>query len=1194
MSSLHNSRPLDVLAMPLKGRHLIEASAGTGKTFNITRLFLRLLLEKNLTVQQILIMTFTKAATEEIKGRIAASLREALFIWKTAMQDESALLQFDEVFQALYQLAPGERGVTALQAALLELDEASVFTIHGFCNKVITEMAFDSGTPMSVNLETDTRHFWEQAAQDWIRKVAVDPEHYTMLMEKGWHIPEVFLSTFWQGLQSGLDPVYQNSQAINDELENEMVAFEQSAQQQMADRYKDLHNAYPDIASWLIEPKPPKEREKRGAEWHALLDWLASAEVIEPAKQALSFCHSARYSRHPEKEQLKKLLKPVDELAKFIKNTPTLLAKVRDKKLAEISRYQLICQGFSFIRQHVAQAKRKLGVVDFDDLIRLLAAQVISGNQALTQTLRQRFPVALIDEFQDTDAHQYSILSGIYSADTDDTALMMIGDPKQAIYGFRGGDIFTYLEAGREADYRWVMDTNWRSVASMVDAYNRLFFGTPIDEGGRDVFGFDIQYEPVKSTPHAKAAKQHFEDRQERGALNYVVQPLEEGASVAFDQVARPLANWLSHEVLRLLSDATLNEQPLMPADIAILVRTGNEASAVKEALAKVGLSAVYLSGSTPLFASSEAADLYRVLDGIWHSEQVQRLSAALTSPLLGYSHAEMVAMLHSEDDALWEACMFRVNELRTIWATQGCMALVLELVREYYTPVDLATERHLTNYLHLAEALEKTATVTPQPEQLLLWLHRQIHEPQGADEMTQRLESDAQLIQIVTQHGSKGLEYPVVFVPFATSYRNPVKQGKQDAPFYRYYDGESGQQVLRLDKTTDAENRMRDEAEAETMRLLYVAITRAAYRCYVGVGPFENSHRSAIARAVGVNEDYNWHGKLSLLMQETSQPHTYYLDAGVLPGSSAKPAEQTAPPALRVATFTADIKDTWRLYSFSALTRQQLSVKHTQRDEEFLEVGIESEQTADLALRFSLEKGARAGNLLHDMLEVTDFTAPDWGSCRDMKARLTLDDDEYDALTQWLDEVLETTLEPGLQLSSLEKQKTLREAEFYFPVERANWWQLKRLLTAHRNEISGEAALPVPNIARPQLEGMMHGFIDLIFEHQGKYYVADYKSTHLGNSCKHYHASALTTNNQQHLYDLQYLLYALALHRYLRVSLPGYEPDRHFGGVYYLYLRGMAPENENGEGVSFAPVRVDELLALDEIFRGEKSEMQK
>lgn len=1194
MNSAHKSRPLDVLAMPLKGRHLIEASAGTGKTFNITRLFLRLLIEKKLSVQQILIMTFTKAATEEIKGRIAASLREALSIWKAAMEDEASLAQCDVVFQALYQLAPGEEGATALQAALLELDEASVFTIHGFCNKVMTELAFNSGTPMSVNLETDTSGLWEQATGDWIRKIAVDSEQYGMLLEKGWHVPELFLSTFAQALQSGLDPVYQDIQAIDTDFEREMAEFTGSVQEQMADRYEELDGAYPAIASCLVEHKAPKERQKREGEWRALMGWLRAKEVVEPEKEALSFCNAARYSRHPEKARLAQWLKPVVELAKYIKNTPVRLAAAREKKRNEIARYRLLCQGFNYIRQHVANAKRKLGVVDFDDLIRLLAKQVSSGNRALTETLRQRFPVALIDEFQDTDAHQYSILSGIYPSHSDDTALMMIGDPKQAIYGFRGGDIFTYLEAGREATYRWVMDTNWRSVASMVDAYNRLFFGGPLEEGGGDVFGFDIHYEPVKSTPHAKAAKQRFVDPQQRGALTYVIHPKEEGASVAFEQVARPLAKWMSHEVLRLLSEATLNDKPLLPADIAILVRTGKEADVVKDALGKVGLSAVYLSGSTPLFASSDAADLYRVLDGIWHSEQVQRLSAALTSPLLGYSHAEMVAMLHSQDDVLWETCMLRVNELRTIWVTQGCMALILELVRKYYTPVDADTERHLTNYLHLAEALEKTATVTPQPEQLLLWLHRQIHDPQSSDELTQRLESDAQLIQIVTQHGSKGLEYPVVFVPFASSYRNPVKHGNKEAAFYRYYDNEAKQQVLRLDKTADGENRMREEAEAESMRLLYVAVTRAAYRCYLGIGPFNDSHRSAIARAVNVNENYDWQAKLSQLMSENGQSHTGYLNSTPLPVSSSVPPEQAELAALSVARFTADVKDVWRLYSFSALTRQQLSVKHTHRDEEFLDDIAEPVSPADLPARFTLEKGARAGNLLHDILELTDFTAPDWELYRDMKARLALDDDNYDALTDWLSEVLDTPLQPGLTLSSLEKPRTLREAEFYFPVEHANWWQLKRLLTAHREALSGKAALPVPNIARPQLQGMMHGFIDLIFEHDGKFYVADYKSTHLGNRFERYHPDALNRSNQQHLYDLQYLLYSLALHRYLQVSLPDYQPDVHFGGVYYLYLRGMSPKNNNGEGVSFASIRVEDLLTLDEVFRCEYNEMQK
>ncbi len=259
---------------------------------------------------------------------------------------------------------------------------------------------------------------------------------------------------------------------------------------------------------------------------------------------------------------------------------------------------------------------------------------------------------------------------------------------------------------------------------------------------------------------------------------------------------------------------------------------------------------------------------------------------------------------------------------------------------------------------------------------------------------------------------------------------------------------------------------------------------------------------------------------------------------------------------------------------------------------------GIES-TVSKSDLRFTLEKGASAGNLLHDILEHSDFSAPDWEETgKELVNRFGLDEKRTPLLYEWLEEALQTPLYPNMQLSmsDLPLAQTLREAEFYFPMNDTQWTQLREVLATHRQNVAdviGGEMETAPQLITAKLQGMMHGFIDLIFEHDGQFYVADYKSTWLGDTLDSYTPTALFHNNQHHLYDLQYLIYCLALHRYLKNTLPNYDPDMHFGGVYYLYLRGMHPENERGEGVFYTDVPSSVLNRLDGIFASKDDAQQ-
>lgn len=1190
--SVQTSAALDVVALPLHGRHLIEASAGTGKTFNITRLYLRLLLEKKLGVQQILVMTFTNAATEEIRGRIAQTLDAALTYWQERRLNGP--VEEDPVFAQLYDRFAGEEAEQLLQAALLELDEASVYTIHGFCNRILSELAFSGGAAMQLSLQTDTRELYLQAARDWIRHMSGKEEEYSLLVLAGWHIPEQFLATFESAIRSGLSPRVVTAQDIIGQAEAALADRQNALQPQFEQVRDTIATQYDVIADALIIND--KNRALRESQFEEITGWLHAASV-SPAPDALGkFIHGNRLRG---KDELKALLAPLKSLATEVKSAIDSIEKQRDAQLDAAPSMQVAAQAFAFIRAHVTRQKAQQGIVDFDDLITMLAEKTDHADTELARALRRKFPAALIDEFQDTDANQYQILSSVYPPDSINEILLMIGDPKQAIYGFRGGDIFTYLKAGRSADFRWVMDTNYRSVPEMVQSYNRLFYGAPLDGAPADVFGFDISYDPVNAAPKASANKTPLYDPEtDRQALNYIALESESTEDTPAKFVMQQqLARWIANEIVRLLQQARLGETPLKPQDIAILVRSAGEAKIIQQALQTAGLASVFLSNRENLFAAGEARDLYRVLDGIWHYSDHGRLCAALSSPMFGLSHQTLIDLLYHENDQLWESVMETISLLRRIWQQRGCMALILHLMEESFTAGGDEIERQLTNYLHLAEVLEREAATRAQPEQLLIWLHRQISEPALAQEHVQRLESDAHLIQLITQHGAKGLEYPIVFVPFASDYRNPVKVGNQEVALFRYFDDTTNTLCLQLGATPAIKERVTQEADAEAMRLLYVAVTRAAHRCYLGVAPFDNHLQSSLAKAADVGEYDSWEQAITRISQE-SGTSTALVHATDESHAQLSDISSEATPDLNVDTFTGDVKEAWRLYSFSALARKERVVNQTRREAELQEILPQTTgEPESLPMRFSFQKGAAAGNLLHDILEITDFSRPDWFSESQMTTLgpmtqlFGLDDAETEALFDWLQQVLDTPLNrDGLTLAGLSKASTLREAEFYFPMANVSQQQLNQFLADYRQE-QDHGARFFPAFDTHQLEGMMHGFIDLIFEYEGKYFVADYKSTYLGDTFGDYLPEKLRHNNQHHLYDLQYLIYSVALHRYLQNSLPDYSAQKHFGGVYYLYVRGMHPENENEEGVYFTPLSVSRLHALDRLFASQDSQ---
>jgi len=1154
---------LDLTAMPLEGRHLIEASAGTGKTFSITRIYLRLLLEKQLGVEQILLMTYTRAATEELRGRIEDILRQAQANWG---QEE------DAYWQHLYGVIEPQKAHVLLHHALLNLDQAAIYTIHGFCSRALQQYAFASQTGLDVALETNTRDLAYGALQDWLRLTMGDETLYGKLEQQGWHTPE----GFWQNFSSAIlsqTPLVATSEELWHQAWQSNKAAVRAA---LLDHEAEL------IDITMSDAKTSKQRYQQ---WQDLLNWLAGPEFSPASKEGLGCLGVARLKKAPH------LQAPIRALAVCI-NKATF-EKSYQQPAQEAAIAPLVLKGLESIRQAYTLAKNKQQVLEFDDLVRRLAGCLNNPeNGALVTALTSAYPVAMVDEFQDTDSHQYSILDALYplTHPCNDTALFMIGDPKQAIYGFRGGDIHTYLRAANAVHQRWHMDTNWRSSSAMVDAYNALF----LQAEASSPFGEGIHYAAVKASQHA-SANQQGNPLAQGAALRYVCLPTDD-QTVEYKH--KHLAHWCVAEIQSIIQQGDFAAQ-----DIALLVRNGGEAQVLQTALKAAGLPSVYVSDKSSIYASQEATEMLRFIGGLLHCEDQRQLVRAASTNLWGGSVA-LLGRIATDDQTLVQV-RSQMMHLRKLWLGQGIMPLIIHLLKHQTVAPDTLQERYMTNMVQLAELLQKASNQASSALLLVQWLHTQCDESLGDASAELRLESDQKLIQIVTHHGSKGLEYPIVFIPFASQFKDPLKHGGKSSPLYPFHDSSQDRPALMIGKDPQVCEQTTLAAQQEAVRLLYVAVTRAQYRCYMLVSEFANSHLSPLGLLVNPHTapdvedsevDTCWPTALQTVVESTKSEHS----SGVIlvPEQSVEVPQPmggavSVPEVLTAKTFAGTIDGRSNLVSYSAIARQAgHTIIHAKDHGDGVDQWVQkvAKDTAH-ELRFTMAKGKNTGLLLHDILEQVDFSQPNWPSAMEVPltryhSEASDNDNQVVQLEQWLTECLGACLpvkpddkqSETYSLSQLSSQQTLREAEFYFPlIEGRN--SLAQILTRHR----GGVPTGLPNNVR--LNGMMHGFIDLIIEHQGRYYVADYKSNHLGYELEDYNAEAMLAANQSHYYDLQYLIYSVALHRYLGQRLHNYNPQQHFGGVYYLYLRGMAPNKTTG--VFCASISQQELTELDELFAG-------
>ena len=1169
--------PFDLLESPLTGTNLIEASAGTGKTYTLAGLFVRLIVEQQFTVNEILVVTYTEAATEELRDRIRRKLKEV----KRAL----AAGHSDDAFCGglLDKLTDRKTAARLIQEALHDFDQAPIFTIHAFCQRMLRENAFESAAPFDLTLMPDISEIEEEIVQDFWRRHFYDapPELVRHAEGKGNGFSPKSLATLIRGRGTRSD--------IRIEPLAPPVALDsldacRRAVAAVAERWPAVRD---EVAILLEHPGLNKNTYRNPLRLIEEMDRWTRRRFV-PFPEALDKFRASRLAKDWKKG--------CEPMAHAFFALCEDAAQAAERLNAQMDAQIAFLKGelFRYARTELPIRKARRRIQSFDDLlIRLREALDAADGAALATRIARKYRAALVDEFQDTDPVQYAIFRSVF--EKGGALLFLIGDPKQAIYSFRGADLFAYIQAARHVGSRYTLSGNRRSEPALIDAVNAVF-------ANRDKpFLLDgIAFEPAVPGAGAEPAQLAIDGQSEPPMHLWLLDSAT--TKTPGEVINKGIANGLivvavAHEIARLLAlgragRAMIGGSPIREPDIAVLVRTNRQAGLMQKALGAARIPSVLFSMDN-IFDTPEALDLERVLTAIAEPDREDLIRAALTTDFLGAGAAAIDAFLRN--DLEWESVLARFRDYNDVWQKQGFIRMFRRLLAQEGVRERLLThpdgERRLTNILQLAEILHQASPDGGRGlAGLVQWLARQRDEATPRLEAHQiRLERDVDAVRIVTMHKSKGLEYPIVFCPFCWD----GSRIKPDQPFAFHDDHDNNELTLVIDPRHAGRDKAEEELLAENLRLLYVALTRARNRCYLVWGHLKDAGTSAPAYLFHDRSEQPDAGSFNL--SALAQRFDTLTDATIrteldpilerakgamtlspLPDFSARPGglddrmATPAPDAPACRIFGGLRERDWQVASFSALIAGQEHPSPARSDSEapdhdtMAAAAIIATEPAMGGI-FDFPAGTRAGLFFHTLLEKLDFRQRDQA----VVVRLveeTLSQYGFDSLWRsavcdLLRDLIAVPLDPddpNLSLAQIAGDQRLTELEFYFPLKRVTPTTLRDVFAKHETPVTSDFPEHLGRLAFQPVRGFMKGYIDLVFRHNGRFYLIDWKSNLLGSRRQDYDRESLHGSVLGSYYFLQYHLYTVALDSYLRQRLPGYDYDRHFGGVYYVFLRGI------------------------------------
>lgn len=1266
---------LDPLSLALDQNCLIEASAGTGKTYTITTLYLRAILglvdpERELSpmeIQKILVVTFTDAATKELKDRIRGKLIEAQNYLISSQSGEitkadpnlvAVISLYHQKCLEQYELEPETaslRAYTQLQQAIVLIDEASIFTIHGFCQRCLNQFAFETQSDFEKEMELDSKPTKDKALYDfWRREVLTLTSLEFKLFSANWATPEA---------------LYGN---ISDVLGKPIViqpTLDDSSYQSQLDQFISLVNQIrkkwnDSNFSQVILDSGLNTRLKAIKRLASLEPFLAG-DVAYPEfsdKDKWSVWGQEVFGKQSNYKKNYACLE--HEVIQLIEQ----LMVVEEAFCGAAFKGYWLTYAKSSVERLASQSNSQQQTITPDDLLTSLATALENDEQqTLVNVIRNSYPLAFIDEFQDTDPVQYQIFSTIYSSERSTNKeqginaanMILIGDPKQAIYKFRGADIYTYIRAKYdiEPEHHFTLNKNWRSHPELIQSVNYVFDQSPEQfehkgipfipvDAGRS---FDPQSSPISNNQAAFEVCHLVVDEQitanSEGDNNRSAECIggnevskvdnrqanksktkeAEKNTITPTQGYDLMAKWCAVDIVKLLNEKKHHNngsKAISTGDICILVRSRQQAKIIKNSLSQLGLDSVYLSRDS-IFNSKVARDLYLLLVAIAAPNNEQKVKTALATQLFQYSIDDLLGFQHNPN--LWQEKLNWFFEAQVELQRGNISSSVehLMLCAGSYSKWSASVNdfnRHVTDLRHLLEILQSQQNQHAGIEKLLLWFEQQISMEaanESNDEKVLRLESDSNLIKIVTYHASKGLEYPFVYLPFichAMLNKKAIYTSSKDNVTY-----------FRADNRQIELQYAEQERMAEDIRLLYVSLTRPIYRVVIGMFNVENKnfkfHQTAIykllfGREELTNVDEKINDYFATMAKQLSGEQTAGVTYHQVTTADVHDLFKAAPVMSRQAVsdetgmqfsrYNPPKKQDWRIISYSMMSNQIGKTNHsdviksepdilfeTRGANEAEDNEINSLPTSDEVVlnQFHFPKGANAGTCIHWILEHVDFQQPMSTQTQvviDGLTKFSISLQWVETVELWLQNVI---LNPkaGFSLSELGPSQFVNELEFYFDFSGLDMSIFGNALSMlGLEQLSKKMKGSVFSVSR----GVVKGFIDVVVQHDQKFYVVDYKSNFLGFEFQDYDQTQLFESMVDHHYHLQALIYLLALHRFLKTRLTAYDYDLHVGGAVYLYVRGM--DEHNGTGVYNFDVNFDVIDYLDNALKKHDVEQQK
>ncbi|PIE74872.1 MAG: exodeoxyribonuclease V subunit beta [Deltaproteobacteria bacterium] len=1158
-------KTFDIFSDFQKKTTLLEASAGTGKTYTITSLFLMLVLKENLGVDQILVVTFTEAAASELKGRIFDRLRDVL---KGYEKKEHGNENEIEDFFVKKIVNDFPRGKEKIINAIRAFDLAPVFTIHGFCYRVLIENAFETRNFFDSEIITDEELLIGQSADDFYRKYmkTASSEEAEIIHSMNLY-PEYICDLCRNYLK------YENITIEADIFDIDISLCLKEffyAQEKLSalwfEERDNIKNLFFNNESLNKNKYKYSYIESRSQS----LDYLFSADRNPPylfIKEKLNnrnnpflYFRSSRIKQGTKKNMEPPLHIFFDEGEKFY-NLAFETDQNISKFVSQFKKKAIIETG-----KELGFAKSQFRLLGFNDFI----TKVKDGlkkekGMILADILRKRYRAALIDEFQDTDSTQYDIFQKIFAGKVP---LFLIGDPKQAIYRFRGADLFAYLKAKKNADFVYTLDKNYRSSPGSVYGVNHIF---SFSEN-------PFIYENVafkKILPAKDESCCVIENNEKTSSVNIVF--LKGREAKKYSNAHKFLIEYIKSEISMILKNGSLGlyklgDKNAAPEDIAVLVRSNKQGREIKKTLEDNNIPCV-LASEESVFDSEEAFFLLEFLDCVYNCYNEKKIRWVLTGELFLYQTSFINELI--ENDNKWSEIVFKFRRFNLDWSEKG----IMEMLNNFYYEENIlekqlklnSGERKVTNLIHLSEILHEEETRAGRSkDSLLKWFADNVYNKNlSSKEYELRLESDRNKVKILTVHKSKGLEFPIVFCGFIQREPMIYNSGASEILYHRKPDYEL---VLDLKSVKDEKtlDLMKEELLSEDLRLFYVAVTRAKYKTWFFMNESKSGSNYRSPDYILKSSSGDDMGKILDELEKSSGGNIRVEKYDTCENlNSCDFLYKENKHELKVCEFTGEIKNKFKISSFSSLVSSGwIDEKFDSDKKRILQNSVREDSNFGI---HGFPKGAFAGIFFHSIFEQLDFQAGDI-EIEDI-VRLNLESFNYHEkwlkpVSEMVKNVLNKDLLNGFKLCDIENKRKLPEMEFYYPLgekEISNF-----LFNLSNSQLNPFFKKMVKKISPGDAAGFMKGFIDLVFEHDGKFYIIDWKSNHLGYSYSDYNPERLESEIAETLYFLQYYIYSCALDKYLGSRLGNnYSYEEKFGGVYYLFIRGIS-ENHDTNGIYY------------------------